>query len=75
MLDEQRVRQLEKELEAKVDEVGAHYERFIAAQDNYQLSADEIERLKQEMERERRTTMAENDLVGRRIQQMERENK
>ena len=27
------------------------------------------------MERERRTTMAENNLVGRRIQQMERENK
>jgi len=32
MLDEQRVRQLEKELESKVDEVGANYEKYIAAQ-------------------------------------------
>jgi chromosome segregation ATPase len=74
MLDEQRLRQLEKELEARVDEAGANYEKYIAAQQHYELSSDEIERLKQELERERRTTMAENDYAARKIQQMEREN-
>ena len=40
MLDEQKVRQLEKELEAKVDQVGANYEKYIAAQESYELSAE-----------------------------------
>ena len=55
MLDEQRLRQLEKELESKVDEAGANYEKYIAAQEHYELSSDEIERLRQELERARRT--------------------
>ena len=47
MLDEQRVRQLEQELESKVEEAGTHYENYIAAQQKYELSADEIDRMKQ----------------------------
>lgn len=35
MLDEQRVRHLEKELESKVDEVGLNYEKYIGAQQNF----------------------------------------
>lgn len=40
MLDEQKIKQLEKQLEAKVEEAGAHYEKYISAQENYELSAD-----------------------------------
>ena len=32
MIDEQKVKQLQKMLEAKVEEAGANYEKFIAAQ-------------------------------------------
>lgn len=42
MLDEQKVKQLEKMLEAKVEEAGTHYENFISAQENYELTAEEI---------------------------------
>ncbi len=60
MLDEQKIRQLEKQLEAKVEQAGKFYEKFIDEQDRYELSAEEIEKLRQEMEKERRATLAEN---------------
>lgn len=47
----------------------------MGAQEKYELSAEQIEKLRQEMERERRTTMAENEYAMRRVQEMERANK
>lgn len=75
MLDEQKIRQLEKQLQIKVEEAGRNYENYIAAQEEYRLSEEQIQRLRMEMERERRTTMAENEYVARRLKDIERENK
>ncbi len=47
----------------------------MGAQENYELSAEQIEKLRQEMERERRTTMAENEYINRKLKEMERDNK
>lgn len=58
MIDVQKLKKLEEQLAIKIEEVGQYYQGIVAAQEKYELSAEEMERLRQEMERERRTTMA-----------------
>jgi hypothetical protein len=47
MLDEQAIRQLEAKLIAKVNEASEHYNNYAAAQEKFELTEEEIERLKQ----------------------------
>lgn len=54
MLDEQRIRELESEIEQKYQEANENYQNYLALQRKSELTLEEIERLKNEMERERR---------------------
>ena len=54
MLDEGRIKQLEGELQRRVQEAGENYKNMMAAQRKSELTLEEIEKLKAEMERERR---------------------
>jgi hypothetical protein len=47
MLDEQVIRQLEAKLIAKVNEASEHYNNYVATQEKFELTEEEIERLKQ----------------------------
>ena len=60
MADVQKLKKLEEGLAQKIEEAGRYYQGIVEAQEKYELSAEEMNRLRQEMERERRTTMAEN---------------
>lgn len=46
MADEEKIRHLEQILAGKVEEASRHYENYNAVQEKYELSAEEIERLK-----------------------------
>ena len=54
MLDMNRIRQLEGDLQRKVQEAGENYRNIMSAQRKSELTLEEIEKLKAEMERERR---------------------
>lgn len=51
MLDEQKLRQLQQQLSAKIDDAEKFYQNYVEEQERYGLSAEEIERQKQEMEK------------------------
>ena len=54
MLDMNRIRQLEGDLQRKIQEAGENYRNIMSAQRKSELTLEEIEKLKAEMERERR---------------------
>ena len=74
MLDEERIRSLESKLEDKVREAGDNYKNYMSLQRKSELTADEIERLKAEMEKERRQTMADQQFLNKKLRDMESEN-
>ena len=71
MLDEGKIRQLEGQLQRRVQEAGENYRNMMAAQRKSELTLEEIEKLKADMERERRETMAEMQMYNRKIRDME----
>jgi hypothetical protein len=52
--DEAKIRQLEYELNRKVEEAADNYKNMMSAQRKSQLTEEEIQKLKIEIERERR---------------------
>ena len=54
MADEAKIKQLEASLQRKIEEAAENYKNMMSAERKSQLTYDEIERLKMEMERERR---------------------
>lgn len=67
MIDEAKIKQLEADLQKRVIEAGENYKKMMAAQRKSELTLEEIEKLKEEMERERRQTMAEMQKYNKKI--------
>lgn len=74
MLDVEKIKRLEVELNKRVQEAGQHYQNFAAMQRKSELTAEEIQKIKEEMERERRRTLTEKEQLNRKMREMEKEN-
>lgn len=72
MLDVEKIKRLEVELKKKVQEAGSNYDNFAAMQRKSELTAQEVRKIKEEMERERRNTMNEKDKLNRMVRDMEK---
>ena len=70
MLDVEKIKRLEVELKRKVQEAGSNYDNYAAMQRKSELTAEEVRKIKEEMERERRKTMNEKDKLNRMVREM-----
>ena len=67
MLDIEKIKRLEGEIQRKVQESGSNYESYMAMQRKSELTAEEIRKIKEEMERERRKTLSEKEQLNRMV--------
>lgn len=58
MIDEDKIRDLENELDKKYQEAQDNYNKYLAMQRKSDLTADELNKLKDEIDNERRKTLA-----------------
>lgn len=71
MLDEDKIDALEKELDKKYKEAADNYNKYLAMQRKSDLTADELEKLKGEIEDERRKTLADKENLLRKLNDIE----
>lgn len=74
MLDVEKIKRLELELQKKVDEAGNNYKNYMAMQRKSELTGEEIQKIKDEIEKERRRTLTEKEQLNRKVREMEKEN-
>ncbi len=57
-----------------MQETGENYKNLMAMQRKSELTAEEIQKIKEEIERERRRTLTEKEQLNRKVREMEKEN-
>lgn len=74
LLDVEKIKRLEAELQHKVQQAGDNYENFMAMQRKSELTAEEIQKIKDQIEKQRRRTLTEKEQLNRKVREMQKEN-